>query len=46
MANSCFGAVVLIVLLVAVAVFLLTPHDRVSVAFHSAPAPLWSTSQR
>ena len=46
MANSCFGALVLIVLLVAVAVFLLTPHDRVSTAFHSSPAPLWSTSQR
>lgn len=46
MANSCFGAVVLIMLLVAVAVFLLTPHDRVNTAFHSAPASLWSTSQR
>ena len=46
MANSCFGAVVLIVLLVAVAVFLLTPHDRVSTASHSAAAPLWSSSQR
>jgi hypothetical protein len=45
MANSCFGAVVLIVLLVAVVVFALTPHDRVNTAFHSAPATLWS-SQR
>ncbi|HEY4168200.1 MAG TPA: hypothetical protein VGM96_15555 [Reyranella sp.] len=45
MANSCFGAVVLIVLLVAVAVFLLAPHERVATAFHSAPT-LWSTSQR
>ncbi len=45
MANSCFGALVLIVLLVAVAVFLLAPHERVSTAFHSAPT-LWSTSQR
>lgn len=45
MANSSFGALVLIVLLVAVAVFLLVPHDRVSTAFRGAPAPLWS-SQR
>jgi hypothetical protein len=45
MANSCFGAVVLIVLLVAVAVFLLAPHDRVSMASHGASAPLWA-SQR
>jgi hypothetical protein len=45
MANSCFGALVLIVLLVAAAVFVLTPHDRVNTAFHGAPAPLWS-SQR
>jgi hypothetical protein len=45
MGNSCFGALVLIVLLVAVAVFVLTPHDRVATAFHSAPT-LWSTSQR
>lgn len=45
MGNSCFAAVVLIVLLVAAAVFVLTPHDRVNTAFHSAPAPLWS-SQR
>ena len=46
MANSCFGAVVLIVLLVAVAVFLLTPHERASTASHGTPAPLWSTTQR
>ncbi|MBS0525896.1 MAG: hypothetical protein JSS04_19870 [Proteobacteria bacterium] len=45
MANSSFGALVLIVLLVAVAAFLLTPHDRVSTASHSAPPALWS-SQR
>jgi hypothetical protein len=45
MANSCFAAVVLVVLLVAAAVFMLTPHDRVNTAFHSAPTPLWS-SQR
>ena len=35
----------MIVLLVAVAVFLLTPHERVTTAFHSAPT-LWSASQR
>ena len=46
MANSCFGAVVLIVLLVAVAVFLLAPHERTSTASHGAPAPLWSATQR
>ncbi len=45
MGNSCFGALVLIVLLVAVAVFVLTPHDRVNTASHSSPTPLWS-SQR
>jgi hypothetical protein len=45
MANSSFGALVLIVLLVAVAVFLLAPHDRRSVASLGNPGPLWS-SQR
>jgi hypothetical protein len=40
MANSCFGAVVLLMLLVAVAVFVLTPHERrTTTAFN--PSPLW-----
>jgi len=45
MANSSFGALVLIMLLVAVAVFLLVPHDRQSTASLGNPGQLWS-SQR
>jgi hypothetical protein len=42
MANSSFGALVLLMLMVAVAVFLLTPHERRSGASFSTPSALWS----
>ena len=45
MANSSFGALVLIMLLIAVAVFLLVPHDRLNTASLGNPGQLWS-SQR
>lgn len=40
MANSSFGALVLLMLLVVVAVFLFTPHERGSVSFN--PPSFWS----
>jgi hypothetical protein len=43
MANSSIGALVILMLGVAFAVFLLTPHERISLS--SAPPSLWS-SQR
>jgi hypothetical protein len=42
MGNSCFSAMVLIMLAVAVAVFLLTPHERHSTVSAAAPSALWS----
>jgi hypothetical protein len=41
MANSSFGALVLVMLVVAVAVFLLTPHERRSTSSFGGPA-LWT----
>jgi hypothetical protein len=41
MANSSFGALVLLMLMVAAAAFLLTPHERSSVSFNSPS--LWSS---
>lgn len=43
MANSSFGALVLLMLAVATAVFLLTPHERSVASFN--PPSFWS-SQR
>jgi hypothetical protein len=44
MANSSFGALALLMLVVAAAVFLLTPHERSStMAFN--PSPLWSAQR-
>jgi hypothetical protein len=40
MANSSFGALVLLMLVVAAAAFLLTPHEHGSVSFN--PPSLWS----
>lgn len=45
MANSSFGALVLMMLLVAFAVLLLAPHERESTTSLSNPRQLWS-SQR
>jgi hypothetical protein len=42
MANSSFGAPVLLMLIVAVAVFVLAPHARHSIVSHDTPGPLWS----
>lgn len=44
MANSSFGALVLLMLGVAAAVFLLTPHERRSTTAFN-PSPLWSASR-
>ena len=44
MANSSFGALALLMLVVAAAIFLLTPHERRSTLAFNSP-PLWS-SQR
>lgn len=41
MANSSFGALVILMLAVAFAVFLLTPHERSSASFN--PPSLWSS---
>jgi hypothetical protein len=41
MANSSFGALAILMLVVAAAIFLLTPHDRGSVSFN--PPALWSS---
>ncbi|HYD05849.1 MAG TPA: hypothetical protein VEC60_08985 [Reyranella sp.] len=43
MANSSFGALVLLMLIVAAAVFLLTPHERASVSFN--PPAFWSAQR-
>ena len=40
MANSSFGALVLLMLVVAAAVFMLTPHERSSTSFN--PPSFWS----
>ena len=40
MANSSFGALVLLMLVVAAAVFVLTPHERGSVSFN--PPSFWN----
>jgi hypothetical protein len=40
MANSSFGALVILMLAVAVAVFLLTPHERSMASFN--PPAFWS----
>jgi hypothetical protein len=45
MGNSSFAALVLIVLLIAVAMLFLAPHERQSTASLRNPASLWS-SQR
>jgi hypothetical protein len=43
MANSSFGALVLLMLLVAAAAFLLAPHERPGASFN--PASFWSSSR-
>jgi cbb3-type cytochrome oxidase subunit 3 len=43
MRYSCFGTLTLLILLVAVIVFALTPQDRHSVASVPTPGPLWSS---
>ena len=45
MGNSCFSTLVLIMLVVAVAVFLLTPHERRSTASAGLPSVLWSAQR-
>jgi hypothetical protein len=45
MANSSFGALVLLMLVVAAAVFVLTPHERRSLASLGNPSPLWSNQR-
>jgi hypothetical protein len=42
MANSSFGALVLLMLVVAAAVFVLTPHERRNTAASFNPSPFWS----
>jgi hypothetical protein len=42
MANSSFGALVLLMLIVAVAVFVLAPHERHGTLSLGTPGPLWS----
>jgi hypothetical protein len=40
MANSSFGALMILMLAVVFAIFLLTPHERSSVSFN--PPSFWS----
>jgi hypothetical protein len=43
MANSCFGALALLMLMVVAAIFVLTPHERSGVSFNSPT--LWSNQR-
>jgi len=45
MGSSSFSALVLIVLVVAVAVFLLTPYERRSTVSTGLPSTLWSAQR-
>lgn len=45
MANSSFGALALIMLVVAFAVLLLTPHERHNSGLLSNPQQLWSSER-
>jgi hypothetical protein len=43
MANSCFGAVALLMLMVVAVIFVLTPHERSGVSLN--PPTLWSSER-
>lgn len=45
MRTSSFALLTLVVLIVAFAVLLLTPHERRSTATVQTPPPLWSNPQ-